>query len=118
MDTTTATRQTTPTGDSGRETRPPSRRWLRAYPIFLVATGVLALHVIDDNYLQPNAGMSATDHLASGLVPLALLALGAWAYPRVRAGLAAVVSIAHRDLRRHHRRHRAGLLHLSSRALG
>ena len=38
--------------------------------------------------------MSRTDHLASGLVPLALLALGAWVYPRVRAGLAALVSIA------------------------
>jgi uncharacterized protein len=92
MDTTTAARPTT-TGD-GAGTTPPSRRWLRAYPIFLVATGVVALHVIDDNYLQPRSGMSATDHLASGLIPLALLTLGAWAYPRLRAGLAALVAIA------------------------
>jgi uncharacterized protein len=94
MDTTTAARTTTPTGDIGAGTPPPSRRRPRAYSIFLIATGVVALHVIDDNYLQPNAGMSPFDHLASGLIPLALLALGAWAYPRVRAGFAAVISIA------------------------
>ena len=27
------------------------------------------LHVVDDNFLQPNPGTSAADHLASGLVP-------------------------------------------------
>ena len=33
--------------------------------------GVLALHVIDDSFLQPQPGTSAGDHLAGGLVPLA-----------------------------------------------
>jgi len=48
--------------------------------------GVLALHVIDDSFLQPQPGTSAGDHLAGGLVPLALIGVAAAAYPRVRAG--------------------------------
>jgi dienelactone hydrolase len=47
---------------------------------------VIALHVIDDNYLQPQPGTSPGDHVVSGLVPLALLGLAAWAYPRLRGG--------------------------------
>ena len=34
--------------------------------------------------LGPQAGTSAGDHLVSGLVPLALLALAAWGFPRLR----------------------------------
>jgi hypothetical protein len=62
--------------------------------LFLAATGVVGVHVVDDNYLQPAAGTNAADHLASGLVPLALLVVAAWCYPRVRAGAQAVISIA------------------------
>ena len=39
-----------------------------------LAIGAIALHVLDDNFLQPNPGTSAGDHLASGLVPFAILA--------------------------------------------
>ena len=53
------------------------------------ALAVVALHVADDNFLQPQPGTSAADHLVSGLVPLAVLALAAWAYPRLRAGFRA-----------------------------
>ncbi|HEX5622644.1 MAG TPA: CocE/NonD family hydrolase [Solirubrobacteraceae bacterium] len=51
-----------------------------------IAIAVIALHVLDDNFVQPQPGTTATDHLASGLVPLAGLALAAWALPRVRGG--------------------------------
>src|SRR5215216_1144155 len=64
------------------------------YPVFLGATAVVGLHLVDDNYLQPAAGTSAFDHLASGLVPLALLVLGGWFYLRVRAGARALIAIA------------------------
>ena len=53
---------------------------------FRLAVGVVALHVLDDNFVQPQPGTSAGDHLVSGLVPLAALALAAWAYPRLRGG--------------------------------
>jgi fermentation-respiration switch protein FrsA (DUF1100 family) len=54
--------------------------------VFLAAVGLIALHVADDNLLQPQPGTSAGDHLIPALLPLAALALAAWAFPRVRAG--------------------------------
>jgi alpha/beta superfamily hydrolase len=53
---------------------------------FVAAIVVLAVHGIDDSFLQPQPGTSAGDHLVSGLVPLAVLALAAWAYPRLPGG--------------------------------
>ena len=55
--------------------------------------GVLALHVADDSFLQPQPGTSAGDHLAGGLVPVALLAAGAALYGRVRAGWRAAIAL-------------------------
>jgi hypothetical protein len=54
--------------------------------LFRLAVAVLAVHVIDDSFIQPQSGTSAGDHLVSGLLPLALLALAAWAFPRLRGG--------------------------------
>jgi uncharacterized protein len=64
--------------DAGVDTRS------REYRLFVLAIAVIALHVVDDNYLQPQPGTSAGDHHVSGLVPLAVLGLVAWAYPRLR----------------------------------
>ena len=58
-----------------------------------VCVGVIALHVVDDSFLQPQPGTSATDHLVSGLVPLTVLVAAAVAYPRLRAGWRAVVAL-------------------------
>src|SRR3954462_8170308 len=74
---------------------PPSRWRLRdERSLFLLGTALVALHVVDDSFLQPPAGTSAIDHLASGLVPLALLAAAAWGYRRVRAGWRAVLALS------------------------
>lgn len=73
------------------------RRWWNAYvaaPLFLVGVGALALHLVDDSFLQPEPGTSAGDHLASGLVPLALLGVLAAAYRRGRAGVRATIALA------------------------
>jgi MYXO-CTERM domain-containing protein len=66
----------------------PARRGgrTRETVLFLGAIALIALHVIDDNLLQPQPGTVAGDHLVSGLVPLVLLGLAAWAYPRLRGG--------------------------------
>jgi uncharacterized protein len=61
--------------------------------IFLVAVGLVALHVVDDNFLQPQPGTSQTDHLVSGLVPLALLFGAALVYGRGRAGVRATLAL-------------------------
>jgi dienelactone hydrolase len=58
-----------------------------------LAVGVVALHVVDDNFLQPNPGTSAADHLVSGLVPLAILSAAGVLYGRVRAGVRASIAL-------------------------
>ena len=80
---------------------PVSRHALRSvanavrseYAIAIGALGVVGLHVADDNFIQPNAGTSAADHLVSGLLPLALFVGAAVIYPRVRAGLRSVIAL-------------------------
>jgi len=59
--------------------------------LFRLAVGLVALHVLDDNFLQPQPGTSAGDHLVSGLVPCAVLLAAATFVPRFRAGVRAVV---------------------------
>jgi pimeloyl-ACP methyl ester carboxylesterase len=61
--------------------------------IVRLAMGLVALHIVDDNFLQPEPGTSAGDHLASGLVPVAILAGLAALYPRLRAGVRAWLSM-------------------------
>ncbi len=69
-------------------------RVVRREPVLvLIASCLIGLHIIDDNFLQPQAGTSAADHLVSGLVPLALVAAAALAYPRVRAGARGVLAL-------------------------
>ena len=61
--------------------------------IFYVAAGLIALHVADDSFIQPQPGTSAGDHLVSGLVPLAVLGLAAAAYARVPGGARAAIAL-------------------------
>jgi uncharacterized protein len=73
-----------------RPAAPLLRQWggaSRESVLFRIGFAVIALHVVDDNFLQPQPGTSAGDHLVSGLVPLAVLGLVAWAFPRLRSGL-------------------------------
>jgi cephalosporin-C deacetylase-like acetyl esterase len=56
--------------------------------------GVVALHVVDDNWLQPNAGTSAADHFFGGFVPTVLLLLAIAFYARLRAGARATIALA------------------------
>ena len=58
-----------------------------------VALGVGALHVVDDNFLQTEPGVSARAHLWGGLVQVALLVAFAWGYPRIRAGLRGILAV-------------------------
>jgi dienelactone hydrolase len=55
---------------------------------------VIAVHLVDDNFLQPQPGTSAGDHLVSGLVPTAVLLAAAAAYPHLRAGLRAALALS------------------------
>jgi hypothetical protein len=51
--------------------------------VFRAAAAIVAAHVLDDTLVQPPSGTPATDHLISAVVPIGLIALAAWAYPRL-----------------------------------
>jgi uncharacterized protein len=70
-----------------------SRAWPHERALFLIGVGVIALHVVDDSFVQPQPGTSAGDHLVSGLIPLAVLGLAAALYPRLRGGARAAVAL-------------------------
>jgi uncharacterized protein len=57
------------------------------------ALAIVAIHVVDANFLQPRAGTNARDHLVSGFVLLAAFLGTAMAYPRLRAGVGAALAI-------------------------
>ena len=85
---------TTATAPGRRRTAARTRPALRPHLLlFLGSIALIALHVIDDSFLQPQPGTSAADHLVSGLVPLGALALAAAAYSRVRVGGRAVIAL-------------------------
>ena len=65
----------------------------RSRTLFLVATGLVALHVADDSFLQPQPGTSAADHLVSGLVPLAGLGAAVWITARSGDGARAAIDL-------------------------
>src|SRR5918992_938015 len=81
-----------PAPDTGAA-RPSAGSPRRGYRFFLAMVGLVALHVADDSFLQPQPGTSAGDHLVSGLVPLAVLGLAAVVYPRVRGGARAAIAL-------------------------
>jgi hypothetical protein len=82
-------------GDPGQPVDREQRGALtrRENRLFLLAIGLVAIPIVDDNFVHPEPGTSAGDHLLSGLVPLAVLASVAIVYPRLRAGARAGTSI-------------------------
>ena len=62
--------------------------------LFLGAIGLVAVPIVDDSFVQTEPGTSAGDHLASGLVPLAVLGAVAVLYPRLWAGARAATALA------------------------
>jgi hypothetical protein len=65
----------------------------REAAIFTLGMVVIAVHVLDDNFAQPQPGTSAGDHLVSGLVPLAVLGFVVWAYPALRGGRRGAIAL-------------------------
>jgi uncharacterized protein len=63
------------------------------YGLFQVGNALIAVHVLDDNFVQPQPGTSAGDHLVSGLVPLTVLGFAAAFYSRLRAGRRATIAL-------------------------
>lgn len=72
---------------------PGARVGCREYRLFLLALGLAAIPIVDDNFVHTEPGVWAGDHLLSGLVPLAVLAAVAVLYPHLRAGMRAATSM-------------------------
>ncbi|MGZ8782134.1 MAG: alpha/beta hydrolase [Gaiellaceae bacterium] len=71
-------------GTGTAQERAPAARELWT---FRVTVALLGLTTLLDAFLAPQPGTGWTDHLAAGLVPLALLAAAIVFYPRSRAGV-------------------------------
>jgi fermentation-respiration switch protein FrsA (DUF1100 family) len=67
----------------------PSRERL----VFSLAAAVLVAHVIVDAFVAPEPGSARSDHLVSAAVPVALVALAVWIYPRARPSVRASVAL-------------------------
>ena len=65
----------------------------RERALFLIGIGVIAVHVIDDSFVQPQPGTSAGDHVIGGLVPLGVLAIAAALYPNLRGRARAAIAL-------------------------
>ena len=52
----------------------------------VICVAVIAVHVLDDNFVQLEPATAASGHLVSGLVPVLLLAATAAAYPGFAPG--------------------------------
>ncbi|HYH62732.1 MAG TPA: hypothetical protein VD766_12765, partial [Solirubrobacterales bacterium] len=66
---------------------------MNARTVFLVAMGVIGLHIADDSFFQPQPGTSAGDHLISGPVPLGAMALAVVAYLKGNEGIRGAVAL-------------------------
>ena len=64
----------------------------RRHRAFMASVAVIAVHLVDDSFLNPEPGTSAGDHLVSGIVPVTLLGLAAAGYPRARDGVRAIIA--------------------------
>src|SRR4051812_12062677 len=62
--------------------------------VFRVATAVVAVHVVDVELVQTRPGTSARDHVLAVVVPLAIAALAATSYGRLRPGIRAGMALA------------------------
>jgi len=60
---------------------------------FRSAVALIALHIVDDEFVHPAPGTSIHDHLGTGLVPIAIALAAAYVYPRLRAGLRAGLAL-------------------------
>jgi uncharacterized protein len=65
----------------------------RETALAVAALSVVAVHVLDDSFLQPQPGTSGRDHLAGGLVPAAVLVAAAAYYPRLHGGWRGSVAV-------------------------
>src|SRR3954470_10514386 len=78
----------------GRPCAPGPRRPAGDVVLFRACLVVAAAAVADDAFLHPEHGVGPPDHLASGLIPLAVAAALIWAAPRLAPALRGWLAVA------------------------
>jgi uncharacterized protein len=76
-----------------RATRGPRLAGRAETLAFRLAMAAAAMWVVDDAFWHRELGTAVGDHLVSGLVPVALAALLAFTYPRLRPGARAIAAL-------------------------
>jgi uncharacterized protein len=71
----------------------PSRVRICESRIFGAAVTLIALHVADDEFVQPAPGTAIQDHLLAGIIPIAVALAAVCVYPRLRAGVRAEIAL-------------------------
>ncbi len=61
--------------------------------VFICAAAALAAHILTDAFIAPRPGIARLDHVVAALVPLTLLGLSAWLFPRLGHVLQAAMSL-------------------------
>ncbi len=61
--------------------------------VFSLAGAAIALHAIDDAFVNREPGVQWTAHIAAAALPVALIALAIWLYPRMGAGVRAALAV-------------------------
>ena len=61
--------------------------------LVLLGLSAVVIHLVVENYVRPQPGTSAADHLASGLIPVGILAGVGAVYPRLRPGVRATIAM-------------------------
>ncbi len=69
-----------------------TRTPVSASMLSLVVAALVGVHLLDDNFVHPEPGTTPGDHLVSGLVPLAALALTTAVAVRTRPGAQAIAA--------------------------
>jgi uncharacterized protein len=64
----------------------------REYPLFATGIGLAILHVLDDTFVGRQPGTSVDDELFAGVVLMGILVGALFLYPRLRAGLRALLA--------------------------
>jgi pimeloyl-ACP methyl ester carboxylesterase len=64
----------------------------REYAVFAAGVGLAILHVLDDTFVGRQPGTSVGDELFSGFVVIGVLGVSLYLYPRLRAGLRALLA--------------------------
>src|SRR5690349_24736687 len=69
-----------------------TRSW-SAESLVTFGSAAIGLHILDAETLQPEPGTSAGDHVVSAVIPITVLALFAWSFPRLRASAGGMLAV-------------------------